>query len=93
MSARVTPISAWAAHMSWLAQFGEASAARDLGANARMFDEIRAARARQMGDQADVLEREGCQSLQGYPFSKPVAAETVAALLDDGASYQRQLRA
>ncbi len=41
-----------------LARFGEASAARDLAANARVFDEILAARARQMGDQADVLARD-----------------------------------
>ena len=40
-----------------LSRFGEASAARDLAANARVFDEILAARARQMGDQAGVLAR------------------------------------
>ena len=40
---------------SALADFGETSAARDLGANARVFDEILAARARQMGDEAGVL--------------------------------------
>lgn len=43
--------------------------------------------------QFEVLEREGCQNIQGYLFSKPVAAGAVAALLRDGAGYQRQLQA
>ncbi|WP_285711600.1 putative bifunctional diguanylate cyclase/phosphodiesterase [Erythrobacter oryzae] len=43
--------------------------------------------------QFEVLEREGCQNIQGFLFSKPVAADAVAALLRDGAGYQRQLRA
>lgn len=43
--------------------------------------------------QFEVLEREGCQNIQGYLFSKPVRAEAVAGLLRDGAGYQRQLRA
>ncbi|WDA39815.1 putative bifunctional diguanylate cyclase/phosphodiesterase [Erythrobacter sp. BLCC-B19] len=43
--------------------------------------------------QFEVLEREGCQNIQGYLFSKPVAADAVAGLLRDGAGYQRQLRA
>jgi diguanylate cyclase (GGDEF)-like protein len=43
--------------------------------------------------QFEVLEREGCQNIQGYLFSKPVAAAAVAGLLRDGAGYQRQLRA
>jgi len=43
--------------------------------------------------QFEVLEREGCQNIQGYLFSRPVAASEVAVLLRDGAGYQRQLRA
>ena len=43
--------------------------------------------------QFEVLEREGCQNIQGYLFSRPVAAEAVAGLLRDGVGYQRQLRA
>jgi EAL domain-containing protein (putative c-di-GMP-specific phosphodiesterase class I) len=43
--------------------------------------------------QFEVLEREGCQNIQGYLFSRPVAANGVARLLRDGAGYQRQLRA
>ncbi|ANK14159.1 hypothetical protein A9D12_06635 [Erythrobacter neustonensis] len=43
--------------------------------------------------QFEVLEREGCQNIQGYLFSRPVAADAVTGLLRDGAGYQRQLRA
>lgn len=43
--------------------------------------------------QFDVLEREGCQHIQGYLFSRPVAADAVAELLAESADYQRQLRA
>jgi diguanylate cyclase (GGDEF)-like protein len=43
--------------------------------------------------QFEVLEREGCQHIQGYLFSRPVSAEAVADLLRDGAGYQCQLRA
>ncbi|HSJ79416.1 MAG TPA: EAL domain-containing protein, partial [Erythrobacter sp.] len=43
--------------------------------------------------QYDVLEREGCRHIQGYLFSRPVAASAIASLLADGAAYQRQLRA
>lgn len=43
--------------------------------------------------QFEVLEREGCRHIQGFLFSKPVAAEAVAGLLRNGAGYQRQLRA
>ena len=43
--------------------------------------------------QFEVLEREGCQNIQGYLFSRPVAADAVAGLLRDGAGYQRQMRA
>ena len=63
--------------VSGLSQFGEASAARDLGANARVFDEILAARARQMGDQADVLAHD-------FGFREAVAtgdAPTIASAL------------
>nr|MCU0948864.1 EAL domain-containing protein [Porphyrobacter sp.] len=42
--------------------------------------------------QFEVLKREGCQNIQGYLFSRPVAADAVAGLLRDGAGYQRQLR-
>lgn len=61
-----------------LARFGEASAARDLAANARVFDEILAVRARQMGDQADVLARD-------FGFREAVATgdrATIASALD-----------
>lgn len=60
-----------------LANFGEASAARDLGANARVFDEILAARARQMGDEAGVLAHD-------FGFREAVAtddAPTIASAL------------
>ena len=43
--------------------------------------------------QFEVLEREGCQNIQGYLFSRPVAADAVAGLLRDGAGYERKLRA
>lgn len=43
--------------------------------------------------QFEVLEREGCQNIQGFLFSRPVAADAVAGLLRDGAGYERQLRA
>lgn len=62
---------------SGLAQFAEASAARDLAANARVFDEILAARARQMGDQAGVLAHD-------FGFREAVAtgdAPTIASAL------------
>ncbi len=61
-----------------LARFGETSAARDLAANARVFDEILAVRARQMGDQADVLARD-------FGFREAVATgdgPTIASALD-----------
>ncbi|TAD81430.1 MAG: EAL domain-containing protein, partial [Sphingomonadales bacterium] len=43
--------------------------------------------------QFEVLEREGCRHIQGYLFSKPVAADGVEDLLRNGAGYQRQLQA
>jgi diguanylate cyclase (GGDEF)-like protein len=43
--------------------------------------------------QFEVLEREGCQSIQGYLFSRPVPADAVANLLSSSSSYQRQLLA
>lgn len=43
--------------------------------------------------QFEVLEREGCQNIQGYLFSRPVAADAVVGLLRNGAGYQRELRA
>lgn len=43
--------------------------------------------------QFEVLEREGCQNIQGYLFSRPVSADAVPDLLRHGAGYQRQLRA
>ncbi|MGB3470373.1 MAG: EAL domain-containing protein [Erythrobacter sp.] len=42
-------------------------------------------------EQFEVLEREGCRYIQGYLFSRPVAAHAVANLLEGGADYQRQL--
>ncbi|ANK13745.1 putative bifunctional diguanylate cyclase/phosphodiesterase [Erythrobacter neustonensis] len=41
--------------------------------------------------QFEVLEREGCQNIQGYLFSRPVEADAVFGLLREGAGYQRQL--
>ncbi len=41
--------------------------------------------------QYEVLEREGCRHIQGFLFSRPVAAGAVAGLLRDGAGYQRQI--
>lgn len=61
-----------------LSRFGEATAARDLQANARVFDEILAARARQMVDQADVLAHD-------FGFREAVATEdapTIASALE-----------
>jgi diguanylate cyclase (GGDEF)-like protein len=43
--------------------------------------------------QFEVLEREGCRHIQGYLFSRPVAASEVAALLDGGDGHYRQIRA
>jgi hypothetical protein len=68
-----------------LARFAEAGAARDLGANARVFDEILATRARQMGDQADVLARD-------FGFREAVAtndAPTIASALESLESRAR----
>ncbi|NKB16560.1 MAG: hypothetical protein HC774_06355 [Sphingomonadales bacterium] len=62
---------------SGLARFAETSAARDLAANARVFDEILAGRARQMGDQAGVLAHD-------FGFREAVAtgdAPTIASAL------------
>ncbi len=60
-----------------LVRFGEAGAARDLAANARVFDEILAARGRQLSDQAGVLARD-------FGFREAVAtgdAPTIASAL------------
>ncbi len=43
--------------------------------------------------QYEALEREGCRYIQGYLFSRPVAASEVAGLLAHGAGYQQRLRA
>lgn len=72
-----------------LVRFGEASAARDLVANARVFDEILAARARQMGDQADVLAHD-------FGFREAVATDdlpTIASALDSLKGRARSDRA
>ncbi len=42
--------------------------------------------------QFEVLEREGCQNIQGYLFSRPVSADAVAALLRSGRVNLRQVR-
>lgn len=68
-----------------LDRFAEASAARDLAANARVFDEILAARAGQMRDQADVLAHD-------FGFREAVAtgdAPTIASALE---SLQARVR-
>ncbi|WP_296717415.1 EAL domain-containing protein [Erythrobacter sp.] len=70
---------------SGLSRFAETSAARDLAANARVFDEILAARSRQMGDQAGVLARD-------FGFREAVAtgdAPTIASALS---SLQSRVR-
>ncbi|HSJ79418.1 MAG TPA: cache domain-containing protein, partial [Erythrobacter sp.] len=62
---------------SGLSHFAHASAARDLAANARVFDEIISVRAGQMGDQAGVLARD-------FGFREAVAtgdAPTIASAL------------
>ncbi len=60
-----------------LSRFAEASAARDLAANARVFDEILDVRADQISTQADVLAR-------GFGFREAVAtgdAPTISSAL------------
>lgn len=60
-----------------LSRFGEASAARDLAANARVFDELLDMQARQMRGSADVLARD-------FGFREAVATQdgpTVASAL------------
>ncbi len=69
-----------------LARFAEASAARDLDANARVFDEILAARARQMGDQAAVLARD-------FGFREAVATGDGATIASALASLEGRVRA
>lgn len=68
-----------------LSRFGEASAARDLAANARVFDEILAARARQMGDQAGVLARD-------YGFREAVATDDAPTIASALASLEGRVR-
>ncbi|MGB3738837.1 MAG: EAL domain-containing protein [Pontixanthobacter sp.] len=61
-----------------VSNFGEASATRDLAANARVFDEILELRARQMRGSADVLSRD-------FGFREAVATDdraTIASTLD-----------
>jgi EAL domain-containing protein (putative c-di-GMP-specific phosphodiesterase class I) len=43
--------------------------------------------------QLEALESEGCQNIQGYLFSKPVAADEVTGLLHKDAGYHWRLRA
>ena len=62
-----------------VSNFGEASATRDLSANARVFDEILDLRARQMLGSADVLSRD-------FGFREAVATDdrvTIASALDN----------
>ncbi|MFO6445937.1 putative bifunctional diguanylate cyclase/phosphodiesterase [Erythrobacter sp. NE805] len=68
-----------------LQRFGEASAARDLEANARVFDEILAARGRQMGDQASVLARD-------FGFREAVATGDVPTIASALASLEGRAR-
>ncbi|PLK24677.1 GGDEF domain-containing protein [Porphyrobacter sp. TH134] len=68
-----------------LARFGEASASRDLAANARVFDEILAARARQMGDQADVLAHD-------FGFREAVATADAATIASALTSLEDRVR-
>lgn len=68
-----------------LSRFGEASAARDLAANARVFDEILAARARQMGDQASVLARD-------FGFREAVATDDSPTIASALTSLEERVR-
>lgn len=68
-----------------LARFGEASAARDMEANARVFDEILDARARQMGDQAGVLARD-------FGFREAVATEDSPTIVSALTSLEQRVR-
>lgn len=70
---------------SGLSRFAEASAARDLGANARVFDEILAARARQMGDQADVLAHD-------FGFREAIATGDEPTIASALASLENRVR-
>ncbi|MGB3472610.1 MAG: EAL domain-containing protein [Erythrobacter sp.] len=56
-----------------LARFGEASATRDMQANARVFDEILDLRANQMRDAADLLARD-------FGFREAVATTDIATI-------------
>ena len=56
-----------------LTRFAEASAARNLAANARVFDELITQRVRQMRDQSDVLARD-------FGFREAVATEDGATI-------------
>ncbi|GIX19940.1 MAG: hypothetical protein KatS3mg120_1616 [Erythrobacter sp.] len=68
-----------------LARFAEASAARDMAANARVFDEILAARARQMGDEAAVLARD-------FGFREAVATADAPTISSALASLEARVR-
>jgi diguanylate cyclase (GGDEF)-like protein len=68
-----------------LARFVEAGASRDLEANARVFDEILAARARQMGDQADVLAHD-------FGFREAVATDDAPTIASALASLETRVR-
>ena len=68
-----------------LERFSEASAARDLGANARVFDEILAARAGQMGDQAGVLAHD-------FGFREAVATGDMPTISSALASLENRVR-
>ena len=56
-----------------LSRFGEASASRDLAANARVFDELLDLRARQMRSSADILSRD-------FGFRQAVATQDGATI-------------
>jgi diguanylate cyclase (GGDEF)-like protein len=68
-----------------IARFGEGSAARDLAANARVFDEILAARALQMGDQANVLARD-------FGFREAVATGDAPTITSALISLERRVQ-
>jgi hypothetical protein len=59
--------------LNGLSRFGEASASRDLAANARVFDELLDLRARQMRGSADVLSRD-------FGFREAVATQDSATI-------------
>ena len=68
-----------------LTHFAQLSATRDLAANARVFDEILATRARQIDDQAEVLARD-------FGFREAVATNDAPTIASALTSLQARVR-